>query len=238
MNPERYFSGGQLTAYTLAQRGALEPLADLVRSRGVDLNAPGKEDLTLLGFAVLAADKNAIIFLMKAGADPNQPIPDAGTPAVMTISKHFNPPKTEAVAALIDGGYNVNQLLSGSTPFLFYFADFNHWPGLKLALDRGGNINVQSSGGESLVTYVIEGGDLLQARALIEMGAQVNLRGKRNETALRAIESHISSANPSVVKVWREMLGLRQLILSKLVDERDRTTVYSDKVNKKIAQNP
>lgn len=238
MNPENYFADQQLAAYSAAQQGGTERLIQAVKAGLVDLNRPGKEDMTLLGFAVLIADRPAIVSLIRAGADPNQVIPDAGSPAILAITKHFNPPHVEAIAALIDGGYDPNQLLGEGKPYLFFFVDYNHWPGLKLALDRGGNLNVRRNNGKSLLTYVIEGGDYTQARALIVMGADVSARGQRNETALRAIESKMERANPSVRKVWGEMESLRQLILSKLPDPNDRHSKYTNEVERKILENP
>ena len=238
MNSENFFADQQLAAYRVAQQGETERLIQAVSAGIVDLNRPGREDMTMLGLAVLTADRAAIVSLMRAGADPNQVIPDVGSPAILAITKHFNPPRIEAIAALIDGGYDVNQLLGEGKPYLFFFVDYNHWPGLKLALDRGGNLNVRRNTGESLLTYVIEGGDYAYARALIAMGADVAARGQRNETALRAIESKMERANPSVHKVWGEMLSMRQLILSKLSEPNDRRSKYTDKVESKIRENP
>jgi len=238
MNSENFFADQQLAAYRVAQQGETERLIQAVSAGIVDLNRPGREDMTMLGLAVLTADRAAIVSLMRAGADPNQVIPDVGSPAILAITKHFNPPRIEAIAALIDGGYDLNQLLGEGKPYLFFFVDYNHWPGLKLALDRGGNLNVRRNTGESLLTYVIEGGDYAYARALIAMGADVAARGQRNETALRAIESKMERANPSVHKVWGEMLSMRQLILSKLSEPNDRRSKYTDKVESKIRENP
>lgn len=238
MNPENFFADQQLIAYHVAQQGGTERLIQAAKAGLVDLNRPGKEDMTLLGLAVLAADRPAIVSLMRAGADPNQVIPDAGSPAILAITKYFNPARIDAIAALLDGGYDPNQLLGEGKPYLFFFVDYNHWPGLKLALERGGNLNVSRNTGKSLLTYIIEGGDYAQARALIAMGADVSARGQRNETALRAIESKMERANPSVRKVWGEMESLRQLILSKLPEPNDRRSKYTVEVERKIHENP
>lgn len=237
MKAETFFDGAQLQAYQLAQKGNLENLLQLTKA-GVDLNKPGKDDMTMLGLAVLTADRRAIISLIHAGADPNQRIPDVGSPAVLAISHHFAPPHTEALSALFDAGYDPNQVLEYGTPYLFKFVDFNHWPGLKLAIQRGGNINARRKNGESLLTYLIEGGDDKQARKLIAMGADVSARGERGESALEAIESRIRRANPSIRKAWKDMLSMRELILSKLPDEKDRRSAFTEKVEMKIRQNP
>lgn len=237
MNPEDFFSDQQLVAYRIAQQGETERLVQLAKS-GLDLNRPGREDMTLLGLAVITADRRAIVCLMHAGANPNQVIPDAGSPAILAITHHFNPPRTAAVAALLEGGYDPNQILNHGTPYLFYFADYNHWPGLKLALEGGGDLNIQRSNGKSLLTHVLEGGDYAQARELIAMGADVAARGERDETALEAIESRIRRFDPSIRKGWQDVLAMRELILSKLPDPKDRRSAFTDEAERKIRQNP
>ena len=236
MKVEDFFSDSQLAAYVFAQKGQTDSLLLAVRS-GLDLAQPGRQRMTLLGLAVLNADRSAIVNLIKAGANPNQIIPEAGSPAVLAITRHFNPPRTEAVAALIEAGFDVNQLIS-SQPYLFYFVDYNHWPGLALALRSGGNINACSSGGESLLTYVVEGGDYEQARALIMAGADVSLRGQRGETALRALEGTMRIADPTLTKSWRRMVELRQLILSHLSDPATRRSFFTDEVERKLREYP
>uniref|UniRef100_C6E149 Ankyrin n=1 Tax=Geobacter sp. (strain M21) TaxID=443144 RepID=C6E149_GEOSM len=236
LKAEDYFSGDQLAAYRLAQQGKTEQLAKAAKT--VDLNLPGKQDLTLLGLAVITADRSAIVSLMRAGANPNQVIPNAGSPAILAITHHFNPPRTKALGALFDGGYDLNQLLSHGTPYMFYFIKYNHWPGLELALKRGGNINIRRSNGKSLLTYVIEGGDYSQARDLISKGADVTARGERDETALEAIEFHVTRVEPSIREVWKEVVAMRKLILSKLPDPKDRRSAFTDRAEEKIRQNP
>lgn len=237
MKPEEFFSGSLLEAYNSAQQGDTERIRELVRA-GVDLNRPGKDQLTPLGLAVVTANRKAIVSLLHAGADPNLVIPDAGSPAVLAIARYSSPPRTEALEALLDAGYDPNQLLSFGKPYMFYFVDFSHWPGLKLALRRGGDINVHRDNGDSLLTYLMEGGDLVQARELIAMGADVAACGPRRETPLLAIESKIRKCDPSVRDIWRQLLEMRELILSKLPDPRDRRSAFTDIVEEKIRQNP
>ena len=237
MNPQIFFSNTQLTAYKLAQQGETAGLFQLVEA-GVDLNLPGKDDMTMLGLAVLTADRNAIISLISAGADPNQVIPNAGSPAVLAVTKHYNPPSTKALEALLEAGYDPNQILGAGKPYLFFFADYNHWPGLKLMLQRGGDINVHRRNGKSLLVYLIEGGDTAHARELIELGADVAARGYKGETALEVIEYNITRANPSLREAWKNMLAMRELILSKLPDPKDRRSFFTDEAEEKIRRNP
>lgn len=237
MNPEAYFTGNQLLAYKLASQLDIEGLLNVTKV-GLDLNRLGKDDMTLLGLAVLNADRKAIVSLMQAGADPNRIIPDAGSPAILAISKHFNPPTTVAIEAILEGGYDPNQILGYGKPYLFFFADYNHWPGLMVALKRGGDVNVHRDNGKSLLTYLIDSGDYSVARELIGLGANVAARGQRGETALRAIEFKVTEVDPSINKVWKEVVSMRELILSKLPDSKDRRSSFTDEAEEKIRRNP
>lgn len=237
MKAENFFSDEQLSAYGYAHDGDTERLGEITRVR-VDLNQPAKEDMTLLGFAVLTADHQAIVNLMRAGANPNQVIPNAGSPAILAITHHYDPPRTKALAALFDGGYDPNQLLSYGTPYMFYFVKYDHWPGLELALRRGGNINIRRSNGKSLLTYLIERGHYPQARDLISKGADVAVRGERDETALEAIEFQVTRVEPSIREVWNEVVAMREFIIGKLPDPKDRRSAFTDRAVEKIRQNP
>lgn len=237
MKAETFFIEPYTSSYIFAQKGDMDHLIQL-KKFGLDLNKAGKEDMTLLGLAVLTADARAIVSLIRAGADPNQVIPNAGSPAILAITKHYNPPRTKAVEALLDAGYDPNQLLGQGKPYLYFFVDYKHWDGLKLALQRGGDVNVRRENGKSLLMYLIEGGDYAKARELIEMGADVSARGDRNETALLAIESKVRTVDPSIQKVWRQVISLRQLILSKLPDPKDRRSAFTDEAEEKIRKNP
>ena len=217
---EDFFAGQQLAAYRAAQLGDTGYLSWAARE-GLDLNLPGAEEMTLLGFAVITADGQAVVALMRAGADPNQVIPDAGSPATLAIVKNIYPPgspllNSEALRALLDGGYDPNQMLSTGEPYLFVFVHYNDWQGLGLALERGGDINVKRKDGKSLLTYLIEEGDYAEAGELIVAGADVAAVDEDDGTALRAIEEHIVKAEPAQGKLWSQRVAVRDLILSKL----------------------
>jgi ankyrin repeat protein len=219
---EDFFAGQQLAAYRAAQLGDTGYLS-WAAGEGLDLNSPGAEEMTLLGFAVINADSQAVVTLMRAGADPNQVIPDAGSPALLAIVKDIYPPGSwslnrEALRALLDGGYDPNQMLSTGEPYLFVFVHYNDWQGLGLALERGGDINVKRKDGKSLLTYLIEEGDYAQAGELIAAGAEVAADEADEDTcsALRAIEEHIVKAEPAQGKLWSQKVAVRDLILSKL----------------------
>jgi ankyrin repeat protein len=174
---EDFFAGRQLAAYRAAQLGDAGYLT-WASGEGLDLNSPGAKAMTLLGLAVITADSQAVVTLMRAGADPNLVIPDAGSPAMLAIVKDIYPPgsplqNSEALRALLDGGYDPNQTLSNGEPYLFIFVHYNDWQGLRLALERGGDINVKRKDGTSLLTYLIEEGDYAQAGELVIAGADV-----------------------------------------------------------------
>jgi hypothetical protein len=105
-------------------------------------------------------------------------------------------------------------------------------------LENGGDFNIRRSNGESLLTYVVESGEYAQARELIAKGADVTIRGTRDETPLEAIEFAIIRIEPSIRDVWQDAIAMRELILNKLPDPKDRRSAFTDKAEEKIRQNP
>ena len=81
LKPDNYFSGQQLTLARAIENGEVDEVIKL--ASGTDLNKPGKEDMTLLFWAVMNSINNqktperlnVITMLIKAGADPLQPRP-------------------------------------------------------------------------------------------------------------------------------------------------------------------
>lgn len=81
LNPQDYFSGQQLELAKAIEEGDVDAVKTLAPES--DLNKPGKQDMTLLFWAIGNAinDKKTsphlkvITLLVKAGADPLQPRP-------------------------------------------------------------------------------------------------------------------------------------------------------------------
>jgi len=131
--------------------------------------------MTLLYFALQQAKdrKNQqleiISQLVKAGANPLQDVPDMGSVAEVVATS----PYPEFMAALIDGGMDVNVKVQGQ-PLLHDAASDDTLKTLALMVNRGANINATDSLGKSTVMAALDGMQLDTVEWLLNHGANPN----------------------------------------------------------------
>ncbi|KNH27200.1 hypothetical protein ACS76_21515 [Pantoea vagans] len=171
--PEQFFHGTQLS---LAQAIVSENIAEVRKlTPDTSLNKPGEQDMTLLYFALQQAKdrKNQqleiISQLVKAGANPLQDVPDMGSVAEVVATS----PYPEFMAALIDGGMDVNVKVQGQ-PLLHDAASDDTLKTLALMVNRGANINATDSLGKSTVMAALDGMQLDTVEWLLNHGANPN----------------------------------------------------------------
>ena len=232
LSPTKYFSGCQLQIFEAAQLGSASRVGDLSQKCQIALDASGQEDMTLLALASIRSDREAIIALVHAGADPFHVIKGAGSPVVMAINRHFQPPRIEAIAAFHQAGLDFNARL-GDKPYLFYFVDYAHWQGLHYALANGGNVNITSGEGETLLSYVVGGNHLSVARSLLSLGADPAHSSKYGDRPLETIEFAISRGDQTTPE-WRDQVNFRDEILDRIADPEARITPFTAEAVAKI----
>jgi len=130
-------------------------------------NRKGPGGATPLMYAALYADSSAVRLLLKAGADPNTRN-DAGATALM-----WAVPDVEKSRLLLEHHADANaRSEDGRTPLLIASSWRNSSAVLKLLLDRGAKVDVQSPGGAgnplAEAAYIA---DENAVRTLIEAGA-------------------------------------------------------------------
>lgn len=234
LNPEHYFSGCQLRIYGEAHRGDAERVAALLSECHIKPDVPGASDMTLLALAAIRADQPAITALVEAGADPFHEIEGAGSPAVLAINRHFNPPRTEAIAAFAQTGLDFNSKLGGK-PYLFYFVDYAHWQGLEYALAHGGDVNAATDTGETLLSYVTKGQHIAMARWLVERGADPSRNSQFGDSPLRYLDFVISRGDPTMQE-WRDLVVFRREIIGRITNVALRTTPFTAPAEARIAE--
>lgn len=176
---ERFFSGPTLTLAQAIERGDAAEVDAL--ARGVDLNRPGAQDMTLLFFALQQAfgEKPAqldiLTRLVRAGADPLHKVEDLGS--VLGVSLQAHSPLY--VKALLDAGVSPDTV-EGSTPILFDVTHEHTFDTLKLLLDRGAQIDRTDTLGNTALMRALMRLQLDQAEYLLDRGANpdfVNING-------------------------------------------------------------
>lgn len=175
-SPQTYFSGEQLVLAKAIRQGDPLEVEKLARASTREmLNRPGKEDMTLLFFALQSAfgEKpqalQIITTLVKNGADPFQEVPNFGS--VLGVSLRAESPLY--VKALLDAGISPNAV-EGSTPILFDTVSEHTASTMNLLLDYGADINKTDSLGNTALMKALTSMQLDQVVYLLNRGANPN----------------------------------------------------------------
>lgn len=231
--PETYFNGAYLEAYHAAANGDARTVHRLVSTRAVILGASGDQDMTLLALACIRGDRQAIVTLVGAGADPKQVIKGAGSPAVLAVSRHFEQQDLAAIEPLIVAGFDPQTRLDGK-PWLFYLVDYRHWRGLDFALTHGGDINAKADWGKTLITYAADREQYGAVKMLLDRGADPAARADNGDTLLLVIDYQITVVSRGS-KTWQDLVALRAQVLSRISDPALRRTQFTSEVERRIS---
>lgn len=200
-----------------AARGDLIRI-DKLLTEGVNVNGPGTSGATPLFWALREGNLSGFIHLLQRGANPNTVFADGGTvvhwAAVLEDIRFLD-------AALKAGG-NIN--LKGGD--YFGYTPLFDVLGLKKRrisslLDRGADIDAQSSSGNTAVMVVSGRGDFETAFWLLERGANFKVRNTRGES----LADWIGSAKPMMdtnSEEYRWMLKCINWLEAREVDVPDR----------------
>jgi ankyrin repeat protein len=168
-------------------------LVTMLVGAGADVRASNRYGIRPLTLAATNGSEAAIALLLKAGADPNAAT-DAGEPVLMTAARTG---RAGAVKRLIDAGADVNarERWLGETALMWAAAE-NHADVVRLLVAAGAAIDARSTilaapvlefprsggpnspfprGGWTALMFAAREGALDAARALAELGANLNL---------------------------------------------------------------
>jgi ankyrin repeat protein len=171
--PEHYFSGTQLEIARALLKGDAEAVTRLAPNQ--DLDSPGREDMTLLFFALQSAfgekvpQLQALTALVRAGADPIRPTPNLGTPLGVALRAK----SPDYVRAFLDAGVDPDTRI-GSTPILFSAATHHTEETLRLLIQRGAKVNAKDSLGGTVLNEALGTRQLDLIDFLLDHGADPN----------------------------------------------------------------
>jgi uncharacterized protein len=189
-----YFSGAYLTAADAIDRG---DTADLERAlKGLDVDAYGKDNVTLMWYAIAKKQYGAVSTLVRMGSDLlHGGPPNAGTPLYLA----FWAKDERLLQAMLDGGLSPNYqdedrssllqqaIYNGNDPF----------PAVKLLLSRGAEINHHNSIGATPIDKAVTINRLDIAMFLIRHGADVNTQEANGSTLAYAVQISIDGLQPN-----------------------------------------
>ena len=181
---------GETALYRAAQAGRSGVIEELI-AHGADIGAKVRywylKDTTPLILAVICLQVKAIRVLLNHGIDVNTFDPNARTCSLYLAASI----DTKLTRLLLDRGAFVD--LPGQSPTmtsLHYAVLYTHaFPGaldrVVLLLERGANINAQSSIGNTALYMAILAGYQDLARFLLQKGADIALQNKNGKSVLQ-----------------------------------------------------
>ena len=218
-NPEQFFDGRMLEMARAIQSN------DMVRLRqlavGQNLNQPGRQDMSLLWFAMQPDQLNteAVKTLVSLGADPAaNPIKDFGSPLDYVFMSRKSPGDTtglKLLQAMLDGGMSPNKTEPDGTTLLQMAAG----PGsaslaiIQLLLQRGADINARDRIGGSALYDAITSENPHIAQYLVQHGAKVDTYTVNGVTMGWSVKLRLDRMQPGPVRTQFEQL--RDLLISK-----------------------
>lgn len=214
--PRDYFSGSQLILAEAIERGDTSHVKKLVAT--TELNKPGKEDMTLLFWALMNTlyDKKTqprlqiVTELIRAGADPLQPRPNGkSSPAEFVLMADSG----EWIKAMLDGGLSPNAKdYVFDKPIIFQSIEAKTTETLKVMLDRGGNINITDSLGNTLLIDAFDFHSYDHVFLLLERGADPDIRADNGWTLGNQLQRFLEKAKKDSDE-YKDLIAIKESLI-------------------------
>jgi ankyrin repeat protein len=165
-----------------------------------------KESLAL---ACREGDLVTVKKILEQGIGIDEKINVEGASALMVAADYKH---TDIVRFLLDEGADIHAQDNEGNPFLFYCV-FSSEEILRMAVDSGLDINKQYMGGENAVLHLVYGTDAYEVdpamlRALLSMGADINMTNSEGSCALFEIMESDHFSIPEEKQKYYEILGI------------------------------
>ena len=193
LSAAEFFDGRHLEAAQAIKSGNIEHLR--LAARGLDIDKPGKKEMTLLWFAIMNKNFEAIRVLVRLGSNPGGQVAQGlGIPvdyALRNTDLRF-------LGAMLDGGMSVNLAGESDETVLHkaagaFGATIDH---VKLLVARGADLDRPNQIGETPLLSAIFTNQPERALYLLEQGAKVNAYTSMGVTPASAVESAINGQQP------------------------------------------
>nr|WP_171359382.1 ankyrin repeat domain-containing protein [Vibrio rotiferianus] len=203
--PSAFFSGELLLVAQAIEEKELKKAKKLAEALP-DIDAPGKENFTLLAFAVADNNVPAIKMLMTLGADPAHQLgkhKDRGTIGSFSMWNR----STKALRALLESGMDPDQRETDRT-LIYKVPELRDNDSLKLLVEFGADVNARDRLGQTpLFNFVLASFD--EAIYLLDNGADPFVMDKAGVTLAYSVQNRIENMS-SELEVYQKLLTIQQ----------------------------
>jgi len=192
-NAAEFFEGQRLEAARAIANGNMELLR--AAARNLDVDKPGKKEMTLLWFAIFEKNFEAIRFLVQLGSNPGaNPAQGLGLPVHYALMNK----DTRFLKAMLDGGMPVDLSTASKTTLLHkaageYGASLEH---VKMLVERGAKLDLQDEAGRTPLFFALGTHQADRARYLIERGARLDVPTARGALPAYTAQGVIDGQQP------------------------------------------
>jgi len=205
-----FFNGHHLLMAEAIERNDMARLKQL--AQGQELSRKGEKEMTLMWFAIMRENFEAIRTLIELGVNPDEERTESlGSALQFTFMAHKD---TRYLKAMLDGGLSPNHQSPGNSPLLHrgVFGGLEH---VKLLLQRGTRINdrttnVQKTALDEAINRVKP--DI--AIYLVQQGADFNTYTVNGASPSWAVHLAINDTRPGN-PIHEKFLELRNLLIAK-----------------------
>jgi ankyrin repeat protein len=189
----KYFSGPYAEAAQLIDSHDAPHLAGVLK--GLDVDAPGREGMTLLWYAIQKKDYQAIQVLVREGSRPDrQAVENLGTPLHFALMDK----DTHLLEAMLDGGLSPDwQDEDGASLLQLAMKSDHAFDIVKLLVSRHANVNARDGIGGSALDDAVDTMQPDIAMYLIEHGADAMGHMDNGSSTAWAVQQTIGRLDPA-----------------------------------------
>lgn len=191
-SPSKFFEGPYLDAAKAIEAHDDRRLdASLAK---LNVNAPGRDDMTLLWYAILQKNYDAIRELVARGAQPDKQVVEGLGSALYVALTNKDP---RILEAMLNGGLSPNLREDDGTTLLQRALEGEKAPeNVRMLVERGANVNLRDSIGSTALDKAIDVSKPSLAIFLVQHGADVNAHTSNGVSVAYSVQWEIDHLDP------------------------------------------
>lgn len=200
-NANEFFTSPQLEMAEAIERNDMAALRQGAK-QGIDLHAWGDKEMTLMWYAMLKQNPDAVRTLVELGVHPGEGMHEGGgTPLGLALRSS----DTRYLAAMLDGGLSPNDGVDDDEdpyPLIFKTITMGTLDHIKLLVERGADIHSRFPGGLSPSPFdsSTAGTKPEIAIYLLEQGAEPNVRIENGVTTAWGVHRRLQRLQPGPMR--------------------------------------
>ena len=189
LKSSEFFTDRMVQAANAVQLNDISTL-NLLVDEGLNINALGKHNMTLLIWALSHQKKHAAHRLLELGADPNLELEDGDS--AVTLAAGAN--DIEMLRMLLEHGGNPDALNQHGQPALFEAASRSLWKHFELLISHGASITATDKRGQTVLLRLASVNRFDDVERLLSRGFDIHQAERSGATLAWYVDSSAASS--------------------------------------------